>query len=236
MQLNLTDNEVIALTELLNTIIAGIRHQGSPCIQTLRGTLAKLGPMARVLENRKHVKAEGVGAPATELDRRELEHELRSAPNRGEFDREVLERELRQSGPEGAAAAWGLVDAGLRAERANLDCLRDGLLLADLSEAPSWASELCGVAVRWWAWEIVRRYGEADGGRTWAALEAAMADLRERRAGGGDDRGNPAHDALTADSWRVALDLVLRELDGFVGVHRAAITAVYARAHRAGIA
>jgi len=151
-------------------------------------------------------------------------------------DREVLERELRQSGPEGAAAAWGLVDAGLRAERANLDCLRDGLLLADLSEAPSWASELCGVAVRWWAWEIVRRYGEADGGRTWAALEAAMADLRERRAGGGDDRGNPAHDALTADSWRVALDLVLRELDGFVGAHRAAITAVYARAHRAEIA
>jgi len=176
-----------------------------------------------------------VGAAAAELDRRELELQLRSAPTGGEFDREVLAHELRQSGPEGAATAWGLVDAGLRAERANLDCLRDGLL-TDPSDAPSWASELCGVAVRWWAWEIVRRHGEADGGRTWAALEAAMADLRERRAGGGDDRGNPAHDALTADSWRVALDLVLRELDGFVGAHRAAVAAVYARARRAGIA
>ena len=235
MQLNLTDKEVLALSDLLNTTIEGDRHPGSPRIQTLRGTFAKLGPMTRVLENRKHVKAEGVGAAAAELDRRDLELQLRSAPTRGEFDREVLERELRQSGPEGAAAAWGLVDAGLRAERANLDCLRDGLL-TDPSDAPSWASELCGVAVRWWAWEIVRRHGEADGGRTWAALEAAMADLRERRAGGGDDRGNPAHDALTADSWRVALDLVLRELDGFVGAHRAAIAAVYARARRAGIA
>ena len=235
MQLNLTDKEVLALSDLLNTTIEGDRHPGSPRIQTLRGTFAKLGPMTRVLENRKHVKAEGVGAPATELDRRELEHELRSAPNRGEFDREVLERELRQSGPEGAAAAWGQVDAGLRAERANFECLRDRLL-ADPFDAPSWASEMCGVAVRWWAWETVRLYGEADGGRTWAALEAARADLRERLAGGRDDRGNPAHDALTADSWRVALDLVLRELDGFVGAHRAAIAAVYARAHHAGIA
>ena len=35
-----------------------------------------------------------------------------------------------------------------------------------------------------------------------------MADLRERLAGGGNNRGNPAHDDLTADSRRVALDLV----------------------------
>ena len=52
-----------------------------------------------------------MGAAAAELDRRELELQLRSAPTGGEFDREVLARELRQSGPEGAATAWGLVDA-----------------------------------------------------------------------------------------------------------------------------
>ena len=90
----------------------------------------------------------------------------------------IIERELRRSGPEGAAAAWGQVDAGLRAERANLDCLCDWVP-ADPFDALSWASELCGTAARWWAWEAIRLHGEGDGGRTWAALEAAKADLRE---------------------------------------------------------
>ena len=117
MQLNLSDEETLVLRDLLNTTIEGDRRS-RPRIQMLRGTLAKLGPMDRSLEDRKRVKAEGLGA-AAELDRRELERELRSVPARSEFDREVLERELQRSGPEGAAAAWGQVDAGLRTERAN---------------------------------------------------------------------------------------------------------------------
>jgi len=39
-----------------------------------------------------------------------------------------------------------------------------------------------------------------------------------------------------ADCWTVALDPVLRELDELVGAHRAAVAALYARAHRAGTA
>jgi hypothetical protein len=235
MQLNLTDEETLALLDLLNTTVRDHRYSVSPRIRTLRGALAKLRPMARVLEESRRVKAEAVGAAAAELDRRELERELRSVPTRGEFDRELLEPELWRSGPEGAAAAWERVDAGLRVERAGLDRLRNELP-ADAFDAPSWASELCGTAAEWWAWEAVRLHGERDGGWTWAALEAAEADLRERLAPGGDGRGDPTHGGLMADCWTVALDPVLRELDELVGAHRAAVAALYAWAHRAGIA
>jgi hypothetical protein len=234
-KLYLTDEETLALLDLLNATVQDHRYPVSPHIRTLRGTLKKLRPMAQVLEESKRVKAEAVGANAAELDRRELERELRSEPTRGELDRERLERELWRSGPEAAAAAWERVDAVLRVERAGLDRLRDELP-ADPFDAPSWASELCGTAARWWAWEAIRLRGEGDGGRTWAALKAAEADLRERLAPGRDGRGDPTHGGLMADCWTVALDLVLRELDEFVGAHGAAVAALYARARRSGIA
>jgi hypothetical protein len=231
MQLDLTDEETLALLDLLNTTLEGDRYPVSRRIRTLRGTLAKLGPMARVLEERRRVKAEAVEAAEAEIDRRELERELRSGLSEGGRDRQGLERELRWSGPGGAAAAWGQVDAGLLAERASLDRLRDGLP-ADPLDAPSWASELCGAAAKWWAWESVRLRGEGDGGRTWAALEAAEADLRERLARGSASGGDPAHGGRMA----VALELVLGELGELVGAHRAAVAGLYARAHRAGFA
>jgi hypothetical protein len=231
MQLYLTDEEALALLDLLNTALEGNGCPVSPRIRTLRGTLAKLGSMTLVLEERRRVKAEVVEAAEAEIDRQELERELRSGPSEGGRDRRELERELWWSGPEGAAAAWGQVDAGLRTERARLDRLREGLP-ADPLDAPSWASELCGAAAKWWAWESVRLRGDRDGGRTWAALEAAEADLRETLTRGSAGGGDPAHGGLMA----VALDLVLRELDKLIGAHRAAVAGLYARAHRAGFA
>ena len=235
MQLNLTNEETLALHDLLNTTVEDDRYPVSPRVRTLCGTLAKLGPRARVLEESRRVKAEAVGAVAVELDRRELERELRSVATRGELDREMLERELRRSGPEGAAAAWERVDTGLRVERAGFDRLRDELP-PDPLDVLSWASELYGMAAKWWAWEVVSLRGEGDGGRTWAALEAAETDLRERLAPVRDGRRDSPHGGLMADCWTVALDPVLRELDELVGAHRAAVAALYARAHRAGTA
>jgi hypothetical protein len=233
MQLDLTEEETLALLELLNTTVDGGYYPVSARIRTLRGMLAKLGPVARVLEESR--RAEAVGAAEAELDRRELERELRAVPTGGELDREVLERELLRSGPEGAAGAWERVDARLCAERTDLDRLRDELP-ADPLDALSWASELCEATARWRAWEAVSLRGEGDGGRTWAALQAAEADLRERLARSRNDRGDPAHGGLIADCWTVALDLVLREVSKLVGAHSAAVAALYARAHRAAIA
>jgi hypothetical protein len=235
MQLDLTEAETLALLDLLNTTVEGGHYPVSARIRTLRGTLAKLGPIARVLEESRRVKAEAVGAAEAELDRRELERELRAMPTGGEFDREVLERDLLRSGPEGAAVAWERVDARLCAERAGLDRLRDELP-ADPLDALSWASKLCEAAARWRAWEIVRLWGEGDGGRTWAALQAAEADLREKLARSRNGRRDLAPGRLIADCWTVALELVRGELDELVGAQRTAVAALYARAGRAGIA
>ena len=181
------------------------------------------------------MKAEAVGKAEVELDRRELERELRAVPTRCELDGEVLERELWWFGPAGAAAAWERVDAGLRAERAGLDRIRDALP-TDPFDALSWASEACETAARWRAWETVRRHGEGEGGRTWAALQAGEAELQVELARSRNGPGDPAHGSLIADCWRVALDLVAGELRELVGTHRATVAALYARAHRAGIA
>jgi hypothetical protein len=235
MKLKLTDEETLALLDLLNMTVEGGRYPVSARVRTLRGMLAKLGPMARVLEESRRATEEAVGAAEAELDRRELERELRAVPTGGELDRQVLERELLRSGPEGAAVAWERVDARLCAERAGLDSLRDELP-ADPLNALSWASELCEATARWRAWEAIRLHGEGDGGRTWAALQAAEADLRERLARSRNGRGDPAHGGLIADCWTVALDLVLGEVSKLVDAHRAAVTALYARADRAGIA
>lgn len=81
-------------------------------------------------------------------------------------------------------------------------------------------------------WPRGRRSGAGDGGWTWAALEAAEADLRERLAQGSASGGDPAHGGLMA----VALDLTLGELDELVGAYRAVVDGLYARAHRAGFA
>jgi hypothetical protein len=102
------------------------------------------------------VKAEAVAAAEAELDRRELERELRAVPTGGELDREVLERELLRSGPEGATVAWELVDARLSAERASLERLCHELP-ADPLDALSWASELCEAAAKWRAWKPSRQ-------------------------------------------------------------------------------
>ena len=235
MQLDLTEEETLALLDLLNTTVEGGRYPVLARIRTLRGTLAKLGPMAQMPEKSRRVNAEAVGTAEAELDRRELERELRAVPTGGELDREVLERQLLRSGPEGAAVAWERVDARLSAERAGLDRLCDELP-ADPLDALSWASEVCEAAARWRVWETVRLRGEGDMRRTWAALQAAEADLRERLARSRNGRGDLTHGSLIADCWTVALDLVLGELNKLVGDHRAAVDALYARARRAGIA
>lgn len=169
-----------------------------------------------------------------ELDRQELERELRAVSADGEFDRQALEAELWQSGREGAAAAWGRVDAGLRSERAALDRIRDELPANPL-DALSWVSELGETAAKWRAWETVRLCGEG-GGLTWAALQAAEVELQEALACSRNGCRGPARVCLIADCWTVALDLVIREVGELVGAHRAAVAALYARAHRAGIA
>jgi len=102
MLLDLTDEETLALHDLLNTTIGAARYPVSPRIRMLRGTLTKLRLTARVLERRTPVKAEAVGAAAAELDRRELARELQSVPTGGDLNRQVLERQLCESGPEGA--------------------------------------------------------------------------------------------------------------------------------------
>jgi hypothetical protein len=45
MQLDLTDEEAAALLRELNKIIENDRYPLSPCIRTLRGILAKFGPI-----------------------------------------------------------------------------------------------------------------------------------------------------------------------------------------------
>ena len=62
-KLNLTDEETLALLDLLNTTVQDHRYPVSPHIRTLRGTLAKLRPMVQVLEEGKRVKAEAVVHP-----------------------------------------------------------------------------------------------------------------------------------------------------------------------------
>ena len=94
MLLDLTDEETLALHDLLNTTIGAARYPVSPRIRMLRGTLTKLRLTARVLERRTPVKAEAVGAAAAELDRRELARELQSVPTGGDLNRQVLERHL----------------------------------------------------------------------------------------------------------------------------------------------
>lgn len=235
MLLDLTDEETLALHDLLNTTIEAARYPVSPRIRMLRGTLTKLRLTARVLERRTPVKAEAVGAAAAELDRRELARELQSVPTGGDLNRQVLERQLCESGPEGAVMAWQRVEDGLRAERVDLDRLRDELP-TDPYDALSWASELCRTVANWCAWETVRLRAEGHGGRTWAALEVAEADLREKLERAGDSNADSAHGGLIADCWMPALKLVLGELHELLSAHRAAVVALYARARRAGIA
>jgi len=235
MQLDLTEEEARALADLLNTTVEGDTYQGSRCVRMFRTTLAKLVLMMRVLEEGKRVAAEAAGAAVAELDRQELERELRAVSTNGEFDRQALEPELQWCGLEGAAAAWERVDTRQRAERARLDLLR-GQLPENPLNALSWASELSESAASWEAWEAVRSHGEGDGGRTWRALRAARADLRERRARSRDGRDHHARSGLIANCWRVVLDHVLGELDDIIGAHDSAVDALYRRAHRAGIA
>ena len=182
------------------------------------------------------MKARAAGEEAeAKLDRQELERELRAVSTNDEFDRQALEAEVWRSGPEGAAAAWERVDARLRAERAGLDRIRDELPANPL-DALLWVSELGEAAARWRAWETIRLCGEGEGGRTWAALQAAAAELQEELARSRNDRAGPASGCLTADCWTVALDLVIGEMRELVAAHRAAVVALYRRAHRAGIA
>ena len=235
MLLDLTDEETLALHDLLNTTIEAAWYPVSPRIRMLRGTLTKLRLTARVLERRTPVKAEAVGAAAAELDRRELARELQSVPTGGDLNRQVLERQLCESGPEGAVMAWQRVEDGLRAEWVDLDRLRDELP-TDPYDALSWASELCRTVANWCAWETVRLRAEGHGGRTWAALEVAEADLREKLERAGDSNADSAHGGLIADCWMPALKLVLGELHELLSAHRAAVVALYARARRAGIA
>jgi hypothetical protein len=177
------------------------------------------------------MKAEAVGAVEAALDYRELERELWAVQTRGEFDRQALESELRWTGPEGAAAAWQRVDAGLRAERAGLERIRDEL--PDPLDVLSWASELCQSAARWRAWEVIRLRGEGEGSRPWSALHVAAAELQEELVRSRNGRGDPRHGDLTADCWTVALNLVIGEVRELVGAHSAAVAALYARAQRA---
>src|SRR6516225_2273 len=111
MLLDLTDEETLALHDLLNTTIETARYPVSPRIRMLRGTLTKLRLTARVLERRTPVKAEAVGAAAAELDRRELARELQSVPTGGDLNRQVLERQLCEfragGGRDGVAAGGG---------------------------------------------------------------------------------------------------------------------------------
>jgi len=181
------------------------------------------------------VKVGAVRQAEAELDRRELESELGAVSTNGELDRQALEAELWRSGPEGAAAAWERVNAGLRAERAGLDRIRDEEPANPL-DALSWVSRLGEAAARWQAWETTRLYGEGEGGRTWAALQTAEAELQEELARSCNGRGGLAHGCLTEDCWTAALDLVIGEVRELVDAHRAAVVALYARAHRAGIA
>ena len=235
MKLDLSEEEALALCDLLDTAVQADNYPLSPRAQTLRDTGAKLFPMVRALEESRRVKAEAVAAPEAELDRRELERELRAVPIQGELDREMLERELRQSGPDGAAAAWETVDAKLRVERAGLGRRRDELP-EDPLNALLWASELYEAAARWWAWEVVRSRAQGTMNRTWATLQAAEGDLRERLACSRNGRGNPALGGLKPGYRTVALDLVLGEVRELVSVHHDAVAALYARASHAGIA
>src|SRR6516164_2340033 len=73
-------------------------------------------------------------------------------------------------------------------------------------------------------------------GATWAALEVAETDLREKLERAGDSNADSAHGGLIADCWMPALKLVLGELHELLSAHRAAVVALYARARRAGIA
>jgi len=235
MQLDLTEEEARALADLLNTTVEGDIYPASRYVRMLRTTLAKLVLMTRVLKEGKRVTAEAAGAAVAELDRQELERELRAVSTNGEFDRQALEPELQWCGLEGAAAAWERVDTRQRAERARLDLLR-GQLPENPLNALSWASELYESAASWEAWEAVRVHGDGDGGRTWRALRAAQADLRGRRARSRDGCDHHARSGLIANCWRVVLDLVLEELDDLIGAHDSAVDALYRRAHRAGIA
>ena len=101
MQLDLTEEEARALADLLNTTVEGDTYQGSRCVRMFRTTLAKLVLMMRVLEEGKRVAAEAAGAAVAELDRQELERELRAVSTNGEFDRQALEPELQWCGLEG---------------------------------------------------------------------------------------------------------------------------------------
>jgi hypothetical protein len=66
------------------------------------------------------------------------------------------------------------VDAGLRAERAGLDRIRDALP-TDPLDALSWASERCKTAARWRAWETVRRQGVLDLRQEFAEFDRPVA-------------------------------------------------------------
>jgi hypothetical protein len=180
------------------------------------------------------VKAGAVGQAEAELDRQQLKSELAAVSTNDEFDRQALEAELWRSGPEGAAAAWERVDAGLRTERADLDRIRDRVPANPL-DALAWVSRLGKTAARWRAWETIRLHGEGEGGRTWAALQRAEAELREKLERAGDSNADSAHGGLIADCWMLALKLVLGKLDELLSAHRAAVLALYARARRAGI-
>ena len=176
-----------------------------------------------------------MGQAEAELDRQELESELGAVSTNGEFDRQALEAELWRSGPEGAGAAWERVDAGLRAEREDLDRIRDDVPANPL-DALSWVSQLGETTARWRAWEIIRLHGEGEGGRSWGALQTAEAELQKELARSCNGRGGPAHGCVIADCWTAALHLVIGEVRELVDLHRAAVVALYARARRAGIA
>lgn len=181
------------------------------------------------------MKVGAAGEAEAKLDRQELERELRAVSTNDEFDRQALEAELWRSGPDGAAAAWERVDARLRAERAGLDRIRDELPANPL-DALSWVCELGETAARWCAWETIRLRGEREGGRTWATLQAAEAELQEELARSRNGRAGPASGCLKAECWTVALDLVAGEMRELIAAHRAAVVALYGRARRAGFA
>jgi hypothetical protein len=109
MQLDLTEEETLALLDLLNTTVEGGRYPVLARIRTIRGKLAKLGPMAQVPEEQASERG-AVGTAEAELDRRELERELRAVPTGGELDREVLERQLLPvragGGRSGVGSGW----------------------------------------------------------------------------------------------------------------------------------
>jgi hypothetical protein len=91
MLLDLTDEETLALHDLLNTTIEAARYSVSPRIRMLRGTLTKLRLTARVLERRTPGSCSG--------------SEIRQTSGRI-FDRRRPYRQGAAGRGDGAAADW----------------------------------------------------------------------------------------------------------------------------------